>query len=788
MKAATPAEVGLDARGRFAAGPGLAVDAVSAPLDDVELRALAAISWPAARLGEALDLLARRAGLQPQTAPGLTLPAVDAASAPNASNASNAASTRSGPETARWLDWAAAQLGIELEAVDTPVPELSALVAGAGPALLRWTDAQGVTAYLLLLGRSGGRLRMLAPDLRVRRTAPQLLVRALRWAHEADGAPEVDDLMHQAAVPARRRAAVRAALLRDRLAGTRVQAGWLLRLPPSAPAWTQLRHAGLPQRVVWMVAALAALYGLEIGAWTLIGEGVLDGRLDRGWLSAWLLLLLAMLPLQLLAGWFNSSFTMGAARLLKTRLLAGALRMDPDVVRRQGVGGLLGRVLESQALESLALGGAMAVVVGALELTLAGWVLAQGAAPLAHGALLLGWLGVTLGLLLRWWRRQRSWTLSRLALTHELIEQMVGHRTRLAQERVLRRDARDDALLHGHLQQSAAMDAAAVPLQTVVPSGWIVVALAALAPVFASGQASAVGLAISLGGVLLAQRALGSMAGGLSSLGRAVIAWQQVGEMVRAGAGQDAPGAWLETPMTPTAPMAPTAAMAPKAPTAAMAPKAPVDPAAAPTGPSAAALVDAQGLRFAHGAGAPVLQGVDLRIAAGERVLLEGASGSGKSTLAALLAGLRQPQSGLLLLQGLDAPTLGTQWQALATAAPQFHENHVLSGSVAFNLLMGHEWPAGPAALAEAQAVCEALGLGDLLQRMPGGLHQRVGETGWQLSHGERSRLFLARALLQGAPLTVLDESFAALDPETLARCLRAVQQRTQTLVLIAHP
>jgi ATP-binding cassette subfamily B protein len=91
--------------------------------------------------------------------------------------------------------------------------------------------------------------------------------------------------------------------------------------------------------------------------------------------------------------------------------------------------------------------------------------------------------------------------------------------------------------------------------------------------------------------------------------------------------------------------------------------------------------------------------------------------------------------------------------------------------------------------LAEARDSCaEELGLGDLLERMPGGLMQLVGETGWQLSHGERSRVFLARALLQRAPLTVMDESFAALDPETLALCLRCVQQRAQTLVVIAHP
>lgn len=58
----------------------------------------------------------------------------------------------------------------------------------------------------------------------------------------------------------------------------------------------------------------------------------------------------------------------------------------------------------------------------------------------------------------------------------------------------------------------------------------------------------------------------------------------------------------------------------------------------------------------------------------------------------------------------------------------------------------------------------------------------------WQLSHGERSRIFLARALLQGAPLTIMDESFAALDPETLDRCQRTVLQRAPTLRVIAHP
>ena len=80
--------------------------------------------------------------------------------------------------------------------------------------------------------------------------------------------------------------------------------------------------------------------------------------------------------------------------------------------------------------------------------------------------------------------------------------------------------------------------------------------------------------------------------------------------------------------------------------------------------------------------------------------------------------------------------------------------------------------------------LCQDLGLGPLLQRMPSGMFQ----MGWRLSHGERSRLFIARALLQESEVVILDESFAALDPETLKRALLCVLQRAKTLVLIAHP
>jgi ABC-type multidrug transport system fused ATPase/permease subunit len=90
--------------------------------------------------------------------------------------------------------------------------------------------------------------------------------------------------------------------------------------------------------------------------------------------------------------------------------------------------------------------------------------------------------------------------------------------------------------------------------------------------------------------------------------------------------------------------------------------------------------------------------------------------------------------------------------------------------------------------LAAAEAVCRALDLGPLLDRMPAGLLQVVGETGWQLSHGERSRLYIARALLQNAAVLILDESFAALDPKTLHRVQQCVLAHAPSLIVIAHP
>jgi ATP-binding cassette, subfamily B, bacterial len=707
------------------------------------MSALHAACWPADRLGEALHALAQQAGLKPRALPEGGVP--------------GSVQHALGDDLPRWVAWAGERLGVEAEAVDTPVADTDALLQQAGPALLQGQRGEQ-TVFLLLLGRRGRQLRLLGPDLR-EHCLPQADVRQWLCARlEAPRLPAIQALLDKAGVPPRRRAAATRALLAEQLHGRTLAGCWLLRPLARGPFWQQLVQARVPRRVGAMLAVFAVAYAMEIEAWRLIGGAALDGRLDMGWLAAWALLMLSLVPLRWLGGTLDTGFALEAARILKQRLLTGALRVDLDLARQQGAGQWLSRVMEAQALESLALGGGLATLVALLELGFAAWVLSHGAAPLAHLALLGTWVLITAGMAWRFHGRLGAWTGQRLRMTHDLIEQMQGHRTRLAQERTARRDAAEDRASGEYLQASQRLDRALLPVVALVPAAWLVLGLVLLAPALSAGRVAAAGLAISLGGLLFAHRALHGVAGGLSALSRAAVAWQQVAVLFKAGGADVA-----DTPFFSSA----------------------LPQAAGSAGP----LLQADALAFRHaGQDRAVLQGLDLEIHRGDRVLLQGASGSGKSTLAALLTGLRAPTQGTLLLAGLDRDTLGPHWQRLATEAPQFHDNHILQGTLAFNLLLGREGPHTAADLDEAQQLCSELGLAPLLSRMPAGLHQYVGETGWQLSHGEKSRVFLARALLQKAPLTVLDESFAALDPQTLRQCLATAVRRSQALVVVAHP
>jgi ATP-binding cassette, subfamily B, bacterial len=705
-----------------------------------------ALHWPVSRLGEALEELARRANLYPLADEVLRVPDVVV--------------QKGILELTNWIEWASDRLGIEAEPIDTILAQFDEVIANANPALMYFQEKDHAGFYLLL--KSNGRyVNLFGPDLKVHRQPVKALRTAMVTQYEGPLSDEIDRLLSAANVSDRRKPQVRSMLMQERLGKQRIGRCWLLRLPPLTGFWRQLLQARLPQRLALILGVFVVVYSIEILGWGLIGKVTLNGRLDMGWLSGWALLALSLVPMHLISGWLNANFTLDIGRIFKQRLLAGALRVDLQAVRYLGVGQLLGRVMESQALESLALNGGLGVLVGIIELLIAAWILTLGAGAYTHLCLLIGWVLLTVAMTWNYCKRLRNWTGKRFDMTQNLVECMVGHRTRLAQERLSRRIDQEDQAAMDYLSTSKAMDDAIVPVMGIVPSGWMIAGLLGLAPSFVAGTASIASMAIGLGGMLLANRALSGISGGVTSLARAGIAWTQVATLFRAA---------KKTPSVE--PFMSSAQIDGESTTNQM-----------------TKLIEGSNIVYRYQKEAePVLRGVDVSLYRGERILMQGTSGGGKSTLASLLVGLREADSGLLLLNGLDRHTLGDSWHKLVTEAPQFHENHILSGTLAYNLLMGRNWPASDEDMEEAKVLCWELGLGDLLERMPAGMLQMVGETGWQLSHGERSRIFLARALLQNAQLTILDESFAALDPDTLKKCLNCAFKRAKTLIVIAHP
>ena len=119
-------------------------------------------------------------------------------------------------------------------------------------------------------------------------------------------------------------------------------------------------------------------------------------------------------------------------------------------------------------------------------------------------------------------------------MTNDLVERMVGHRTRLAQEPRARRNDDEDRALERYLEPSRRLDHLGACLQVIAPRGWLLVGLLGLAPAFVDGTAPPAALAVGLGGVVLAYRALRTLAESLEKVAAAAIAWERVGPLWRA--------------------------------------------------------------------------------------------------------------------------------------------------------------------------------------------------------------------------------------------------------------
>jgi ATP-binding cassette subfamily B protein len=701
---------------------------------------LARCAWADAQLAEALFVVARESGLHPTRPPE-----------PGAARAGGRSSDLDESVTA-----AARAAGVAVEAVEVTYAEVEDLVRRAAPALIRIAGSGEPRTFALLQGGRRG-IVLLDPDLRRRKVQASDLRDAMRSELEARVSDDVERLLDAAGVSGTERPRVRQALLAERLSAAPISGCWILDLPVGTSFSRIVARAGVRARIVALIAAHMAQQAILLMSWWVLGRGVLRGSVDVAWLLAWALLLLTYVPLRAIEVWSAGIVMTRVGQAFKRRLIAGALRLEPDEIRHEGVGRLLGRVLNAESLRFFALNGTHLGVITVSEILIALPVVAQGVGGWPHAAVLAGWTGVALALSWSYMRVRDAWTTTRLGMTHELVEKMVGHRTRLAQQAVEDWHAAEDGDLESYAGLSAKLDRRLAMLRVLIPRGWLVVSLLAIGVPFISGTAPVATLAISVGITLTVYWSFWKMVRGLAELAEARIAWRQVAPIFHAAA-RPLSGAGVQVAVT--------------------------------TSDTEGAILEAHDLAYRYvGRTDTSVSAASVRIHRGDRLLLEGSSGGGKSTLASLLAGLRVPESGLLLLQGLDRHTLGEEsWRRRVVAAPQFQDNHVLTETLAFNVLMGRQWPPEASDLEEAEVLCRELGLGDLIDRMPAGLLQMVGESGWQLSHGERSRVYVARALLQRAPLVILDESFAALDPENLRQSLQAAMARADALLVIAHP
>jgi len=190
-------------------------------------------------------------------------------------------------------------------------------------------------------------------------------------------------------------------------------------------------------------------------------------------------------------------------------------------------------------------------------------------------------------------------------------------------------------------------------------------------------------------------------------------------------------------------------------------------------------------VRFRYGANGPeVLQGVTLHVPPGQRVALIGTSGAGKSTLARLVTRFYDVTAGAVAVDGQDVrDVIGATLREHVALVPQ--EGFLFNGTIADNIAVARDG----ATREDVDAACRALGIAQRLSMLPEGLDTDVSNHGMSLSSGQRQLIALARALIAGPRVIILDEATSNLDPATDALVEDALVTLLagRTALIIAH-
>ncbi len=195
-------------------------------------------------------------------------------------------------------------------------------------------------------------------------------------------------------------------------------------------------------------------------------------------------------------------------------------------------------------------------------------------------------------------------------------------------------------------------------------------------------------------------------------------------------------------------------------------------------------LVVFQKVVFGYDSGAPVLKGVSFELPAGSKTALVGESGEGKTTITNLLLRLYEPQSGKILIDGLDISKV-TQVSLRQSIAVVFQEPALFSGTIKENIAYGLP----EASDEQIKAAAIAANADEFIRKFDKAYDSEIGEKGLKLSGGQKQRIAIARALLKDAPILILDEATSSLDNKSERMVQEALERLMQdrTTLIIAH-
>ena len=694
------------------------------------------LAWPINRLNVALGILVRKAGFVSEFLEYYAPPQF-----------------HDPKDLDKWFDDFAYHAGIESISVHTPYSEIDDMIHQCGPAIIRMDTESGSYRYLVMLKCGLKKVSLITPNRTVVKVDMQMIKKHLCAPIENPAKASINQFLEKTGISDSQKHAVRKAMLFEKLSNEIIGNCWLIRLSPGDHFFKWIWHIKIPRKLLAIITCETICQTLVILSWFVIGNLIFQYHYDSGKFILWGLLLLTIVLVRCFSQWNQCQLSIDIGAILKQRLLFGALHLKQDETRNQGFGQFMGRMMESEAFESMALDGGFEVILFFIKL-LASLYLLSFACGLKISLFLFTWIACFLVCCLIYYKYTNNWINHFRAMTNNMIERMVGYRTRIVQENLKHWHDEEDEELERYHSLSKQRDRITLILNPVLTRSWLLFSLLFL---YAFPPDTQQGMFIALGGTLIVYQGFNHLFYGISTFVIFLCAWQQIKPLFQAASR-------YRTEISTH-----SVANQKKA--------------------CSKAIIEINNLSYRYVNDADFKLTIDhLAIAQNDRIWVQGPSGGGKSTLSSILSGIRIPDTGMMYCKGHDIRSINPAiWRRTIVLSPQFHENYVFTGSLTFNLLMGKSWPPSKNDLEDAKKICYQLGLGTLLEKMPSGMNQILGESGWQLSHGEQSRVFIARALLQHPDLVIFDESFMPLDSDNFEKAMNCVLDNDSAIIVVAH-